>query len=86
MTTAPDSSFLPRMPLVTPRTQTELAEAVGRLEWFHKIDFGELITAGYDYDANWSWVARRLQANARLVRDATIFVLRRPGPPDYSRC
>jgi len=79
MTTAFDSSFLPRMPLVTPRTQTELAEAVGRLEWFHKIDFGEFITAGYDYDANWSWVARCLQANAGLVREATIF---EPGPAD----
>lgn len=79
MTTAPDSSFLPGMPLVTPRTPTELAEAVGRLQWFHKIDFGELITAGYDYDGNWSWVARCLQANAGLLRDATIF---EHGPAD----
>jgi hypothetical protein len=79
MTTPADTSYLPRMPLVTPRTHTELAEAVGRLQWFHKIDFGELITAGYDFDANWSWVARRLQANARLLRGATIF---EHGPAD----
>ncbi|PYQ06858.1 MAG: hypothetical protein DMF82_05165 [Acidobacteria bacterium] len=79
MTPPPDASFLPRMPLVTPRTQTELAEAVGRLQWFHKIDFGELVTAGCDYDANWSWVARRLQVNARLLRGATIL---EHGPAD----
>jgi hypothetical protein len=79
VTKRPDSPFLPGMPLVTPRSRTELAEAVGRLQWFHKIDFGELVTPGCDYDANWSWVAGRLQANARLFRDATIF---EHGPAD----
>lgn len=79
MTATTEATFLPRMPLATTKSRAELAETLGRLQWFHKIDFGEHITAGYDYDANWSWVARHLQANARLLRDATVF---EHGPAD----
>src|SRR5436309_776003 len=71
MTPPPDASSLPRMPLVTPRTQTELREAVGGRRWFHKMEFGELVTAGRHYDANCSWVVRRLQVKRLLLRGAT---------------
>lgn len=71
------NSYLPQMPLV--EVHPDLRGLVQRWDWFHKIDFGDLVTPGYDYDAHWNWVARLLQAHSSLFPGTTVF---EHGPAD----
>ena len=75
----PDLSFLPGLPMVRPRSRPELEAALGRGPWFHKIDFGDLVSAGYDYDDNWSWVLGHLRASAPRLEGRDVF---EHGPAD----
>jgi uncharacterized protein DUF1698 len=75
----PDLPFLPNMPLVGPQSRAEIEAALKRSQWFHKIDFGDLVSPGYDYDDNWNWVLGHLRSNAGLVEKASLF---EHGPAD----
>ena len=75
----PDLPFLPHMPMVRARSRAEPEAAFGRSQWFHKIDFGDAVSPGYDYDDNWSWVLGHLRSNAGLIANATLF---EHGPAD----
>jgi SAM-dependent methyltransferase len=71
--------FLPRMPLRTQRSTAELRAHIESLDWFHQIDFGEIVTRGEPYDRHWSWVARHLQSIQSLIGGKTALEL---GPAD----
>jgi hypothetical protein len=72
-------TFLPCLPLRSHLTPDALLARIRELHWFHKIDFGEVVTEGLPYDRHWSWVAGMLQDQARLIQGRSFLEF---GPAD----